>query len=1282
MNTKQVLVVLLMLAVCSKSMAQEYPFDLPSNMTATIDINTTEQEAFNNLLLGVNTHDLAHSDGQELVRETDPITIRFPHGLFSNWYDWEQDKARLYGGENVTYTRSDGTSRTVEVSYLSSIQTMDSHNLYVGIDALNALNNERKAATGKGYDMMWTFNMSADGSDFDNGSPVSVARYQDLINRGFEVKAIEMGNENFYAGQRSTIIPNHSDYIARAKSMYAALKALNPDLKLSVPLERKSIPANTGWNTDLTQNGTDYFDAVSVHTYVGADPDDPANGDEAFATALIAREVLRKTIDDYSRVVAPDKPIWLTEWGVKSGGPNAVSALGMADCYMFMSENQDTYERANWFSVNGKLNSHLVWQSVNGKLVIKEPLEKTSYGSTFEIVRSVYENSTLLGSEMTVPTLEGKVNAVNARAVKKDGKTTIFAINLSNQEVPFTINIDGHRFYGEFEHKAFAFSSMDDEISVPFHTDPLQLVKEGRGGIYLPQYSINTIELKNEETLALDFVDLENGEEIDKGRNLSVHAAVSEDFVEVSLYVNDTLLSTQTIAPYVWSSFPQLMHMMSPSYRLKLVGKLQNDEQIERQITIKTPEQWAFADNFLPHPIPGKIEAEHYDYGGENIAYYDKSAQNTSSYSYRGYDKVDLGSGGKWLKYIQGGEWLEYSVEVKRSGSYDIAVKHQTRRTPEFEAMTFSFQDQGKALFSGLKCTSTGSDTTSVDTFSTAYLDKGRHILRLDILGYGYDMDYFEFILTSLPIDYHNVGTLNDLHNPDSYDEGSVLEHLQVPQDSLGFEFAGWFTDATYTDTIPEPAISVGDDKNLNFYAKWHPMTLAGTVAIYGKIVEGETLNVDTSSIENNSGQFYYQWQKSTGDAFTDIPGATNSSYVLDNTIVGNRLRVQISSSLQLGMVVSKPTNAILSTTDQYYTVSYDSNGGMDGEITSEIVGVGGFPTFTAQPTREGYVLSQWINERGDTLVEQSTIISDTTLFATWEVKNTYTVRFTKGDRWVDVMTEKYPARIITFPDEPIQTDSVFVKWITVSGERFDDRYLVFSDMEVFPVWQLKRFSLNVISLNGRIDYFPQQPDYVIHSNVELKVTPGDRYEFTGWSGDYVGNDTVLTVTMDSAINLIANYIIKPYYALDVYFSKGSVTKFPNSSRYLSGESVVLTATPASGYTFDAWSGDYIGTENPLILVMSEDMEIYANFKLETDLKSTRKQAIRCYPNPNNGSFSISIDSDENVRYKIVSLAGVEIQSGRFKSELRVHLENQPGVYILQLAQNQTKVTKRIIVNP
>ncbi len=482
--------------------AQDYPFSLPADMEATINITSSSTEVYNNLLLGTNTHNFRTTTEKDLINKLKPITIRFPHGLWSNWYDWRRDVSRLFGTESFQYEQGvNKTIRTKTVDKLANINVFDNLDIKVGIEGLTSLNTTRKSETGRGFDMMWTFNMSADGTDFNNGCPETIARYDDLIARGFEVKAVEMGNENFYPGQRSSIIPNTEDYIARAKAMSAALKIKDPNIKVSVPLLRRDNWANPNWNQDLTED-LSYFDAVTVHTYVGSDPDDAASSNEAYGTALIARYYLGNSIYNYAHKVAPNKPIWLTEWGVKSGGPNAVSALGMADCYIFMSENQDVFERANWFSVNGKLNSHYVWEtyiSPSGveRPRIKYPLEKTLFGSAYEIIRLALENTTLIESDVQVPNLVDGVKAVNARVVAKDGKTSIFVVNLSNQNVQFNVNIDGAVYTDTVEHKAISFSTMDEERTMGIDVNPLTLISNTNGNITLPKFSINIIELSN-----------------------------------------------------------------------------------------------------------------------------------------------------------------------------------------------------------------------------------------------------------------------------------------------------------------------------------------------------------------------------------------------------------------------------------------------------------------------------------------------------------------------------------------------------------------------------------------------------------------------------------------------------------------------------------------------------------------------------------------------------------------------------------------------------------------
>jgi uncharacterized repeat protein (TIGR02543 family) len=59
----------------------------------------------------------------------------------------------------------------------------------------------------------------------------------------------------------------------------------------------------------------------------------------------------------------------------------------------------------------------------------------------------------------------------------------------------------------------------------------------------------------------------------------------------------------------------------------------------------------------------------------------------------------------------------------------------------------------------------------------------------------------------------------------------------------------------------------------------------------------------------------------------------------------------------------------------------------------------------------------------------------------------------------------------------------------------------------------------------------------------------------------------------------------------------GSVS--PSSGQYESGEQVTLSASPASGYTFDHWSGGASGTASTTTITMDSSKTVTANFEPE-----------------------------------------------------------------------------------
>ena len=75
-----------------------------------------------------------------------------------------------------------------------------------------------------------------------------------------------------------------------------------------------------------------------------------------------------------------------------------------------------------------------------------------------------------------------------------------------------------------------------------------------------------------------------------------------------------------------------------------------------------------------PVLVPGTIQAENYDNGGEGVAYHDNDAKNVGL-AYRPNEGVDLegaNGGGYDVYWMTAGEWLEYTIQVPSEGRYDI----------------------------------------------------------------------------------------------------------------------------------------------------------------------------------------------------------------------------------------------------------------------------------------------------------------------------------------------------------------------------------------------------------------------------------------------------------------------------------------------------------------------------------------------------------------------------------------------------------------------------------
>ena len=132
-----------------------------------------------------------------------------------------------------------------------------------------------------------------------------------------------------------------------------------------------------------------------------------------------------------------------------------------------------------------------------------------------------------------------------------------------------------------------------------------------------------------------------------------------------------------------------------------------------------------------PAALPGRIEFENYDLGGNGVAYFDTASGNTGTV-YRA-DGVDIQAtsdtgGGYNLGWVKPTEWLNYTVAVAASGSYAVDV-----RVASYGAGgTFHIEVDGANKTGTMTVPNTGGwQTWRTITVASVSLGAGSHVVRV-----------------------------------------------------------------------------------------------------------------------------------------------------------------------------------------------------------------------------------------------------------------------------------------------------------------------------------------------------------------------------------------------------------------------------------------------------------------------------------------------------------------------------------------------------------------------
>ena len=198
---------------------------------------------------------------------------------------------------------------------------------------------------------------------------------------------------------------------------------------------------------------------------------------------------------------------------------------------------------------------------------------------------------------------------------------------------------------------------------------------------------------------------------------------------------------------------------------------------------------------YKPLAIPGTIQAEDYNLGGEGVAYHDTTPGNSGG-AYR-HDDVDIETAGGITNvgWIRNGEYLTYTANITTAGAYTMTARVASPNS----GRTMALSVDGSSIAT-ISIPNTGSFATFRTVEIPVTLAAGAHTLKLTFAGDGQNLDWIAFgapttptvTVTSTP----TAGGASFTAAPLTAPRGSAVKFTLIPASGKSIGSAWWSFDA------------------------------------------------------------------------------------------------------------------------------------------------------------------------------------------------------------------------------------------------------------------------------------------------------------------------------------------------------------------------------------------------------------------------------------------------------------------------------------------------------
>ena len=443
--------------------------------TLSFEINTRNGKPLRQALYGFNSNMMSGDYGYldddfvALTKVLAPKTLRFPGGTVGNFYHWEQ------GGffENeMASTLNTKLNKRNKGNYVKLQRQRNGKILFDDFMQLcNTLNIVPVVVVN-----LWT------GSPAESAAWVRYAK-----DKGYQVTHWELGNE-YYLPHYLNKYPTVKTYMAEAKKHAAAMKAVDPDIKVSVCATPIAFHKE-GWLVKTQQRkwdeglatDTSFYDAYTVHVYAyKAVRKKEIEEMRGYLMGWIHFGVTEAI--DYYEQLFPNKEMWITEWNIANPGNRVANtqlhAMYVGDFFLKMLAIPNVTQ-ANFHVISGLGKGFPVFSPITPPTPNTfwkyggEP--ESDFGNT--VRRAVYPAFQLIGEAFAESDTQFALAIQNqpllAGAMEYDGEQmpgiqaqvvgenavehlTILVSNRTGQQYEPQLLIDGKRYKGSVNYRYVA----------------------------------------------------------------------------------------------------------------------------------------------------------------------------------------------------------------------------------------------------------------------------------------------------------------------------------------------------------------------------------------------------------------------------------------------------------------------------------------------------------------------------------------------------------------------------------------------------------------------------------------------------------------------------------------------------------------------------------------------------------------------------------------------------------------------------------------------------------